>query len=144
MAAKREKELTEGDFEAHPVWQYTDVEAGLVAPRLKQGAAPLLSLVSTLFTAADGRIFKGFGVTTKAALLGLTLFSGGRQVPLHFGRAVPTRHALDSAYRRLGTTPEQLFPLHYRAIPTLTHRPVWDTVDSFTFQDPDLSVQSVR
>jgi hypothetical protein len=144
MTTKRETELTESDLDAHPVWQYADVETGLVSPRVKRGSAPLLSLVSTIFTAANGHTYRGFSVTTKIALLRLTLFHGGRQVELHFRGHVPTANEVQEAYRALGTTQEGLFPVHFRAVPPLKHKPIWDSVDSFSFQALDGSIQEVR
>ena len=139
---KKREQLTESDFAQAPVW----VAAGgdEYAPREKRGAAPLLSLVSTQFTAADGSAFRGFGLSTKVALVAPIIFAKEVQVPLHFGNKEPTAEDLAKAYELLNSSPERLFPLSVTIEPPLKYKPVWAEFLSFTYQGSDGSIHEVR
>ncbi len=130
-------ELTSGDFEAHPVWVALNNDFREYEPRQKKGSAPLLSLVSTSFLSADGTEYSGFGTVTKLAWVNPVLFVGQEQVPIHFSKGQPTEVELTATYAKLKKTPTSLFPISFEINVPVKYKPVWTTVESFTFWSLD-------
>ncbi len=126
-------DLTLTDLQSSPIWEAIDQEFRIYRPRTKKGSAPLLSLVLTRFTAANGREYFGFGTVTKLALVSPTLFTENGQVPLHLGEVEPTREDILANYAALGQDREGLFPITFEIQAPVKYPPAWTTVEAFSY-----------
>lgn len=105
-------EITLADLEAHAVWVFCNApKTDDVAPYEKKGPIPVSAWVRTLLVANDGTEYDGFAMHTKMSLVAPVIVTPGGQVPLYLRDGRPDEAALSQLYRRLGSTPERLFPI---------------------------------
>lgn len=125
---KQITDLTRSDLAAYPIWEFALDEEGTrgqdeatVRPRPDLDVADLeegLLVVRTGFVARDGTPFDGFATPAEDGQLHSvqpTIVAAAGQVRFWFGLKAPEREDLDVAYATLGKTPDELFPLTFRA-----------------------------
>jgi hypothetical protein len=124
---KQVYDLVPADLEAFAVWELALDEEGeegqdeaTARPNLREvDPADGLFVVRAELLAADGTRFDGYlspHAEPDLAFLQPTVVTPERQVGFWFGVRAPTAEALAEAYGALGTTPDRLFPLRFRAL----------------------------
>ncbi|HUF07774.1 MAG TPA: hypothetical protein VMO47_00525 [Rhodothermales bacterium] len=129
-------ELSLQDLAAHPVWVFRDAAVDeTVEPHTKPGPVPLMALIATGFTAADGSTYKGFALHTKVSLVAPVILTAQGQVPLYLPNGRPTSEDLRLSYERLGVSPDQFFPVTITPTVKTRNKPVGDVWESFVYRD---------
>jgi hypothetical protein len=121
--------LTPDDLERFPIWEFTLDEEGeegqdetTVRPRPDLERADPgegMFVVRAEFVTADGTRFDGFASPHEEDHVGYTqptIVTGAGQVNFWFGLFPPGPGVVEAAYRTLGKSPAELFPVRYRAL----------------------------
>lgn len=141
---KQVADLTAADFEQAPIWRYRDPSSREVEPYRNKAGAPLLSLVSTECTTADGSTFPGYAMVTKLWLVGPVVFASGRQISLLRGFDAPTPEDLAEAYAAFGRPAESVFPIQIRPVVSLLRQFMPTAYEGFVYRLPEGRHATVR
>jgi hypothetical protein len=126
---KQVTDLRSDDLAQFPVWEFALDEEGVegqdeetVRPRPdldRADPAEGMFVVQAEFVAADGTRFEGYVSPDEDAEVSFTqptIVTAEGQVRFWFGGVPPRRDELEAAYRTLGKTAAELFPLRYRGL----------------------------
>lgn len=155
-------DLTEADFERHPVWigvhtvdtnepWYDETDEETFRPRLASPPARLsegMLLVKATFRLADGSLHRGFATPAQdaedIATMQPQLFAGGRRFGFWHGMLAVSASEREALYRVLGRVGDRVFPLTFEAAPGLTSDLCRGTVQGFLSYTPDHRVRVER
>ena len=120
---KRLAELTADDFQANPVWEYkgaSDADAMVSSTNLRAMVEDndVVLLAATEFRLADGTKLSGFCSPSDPSGLDYVqpvICTRLGQVAL-WAETLPTRAAVEMAWKPLGKRLDQVFPLQFRCL----------------------------
>jgi hypothetical protein len=141
-------DLTENDLQRFPFWEFALDEEGVeaqdeatVRPVLCDGAidpAGVVLIVRARFTLADGTQFLGHmtvdagdAIDLSIAQPSICLASG--QVGFWFGITAPERQEIDTAYKLLDKTADQVFPLAFESDVAMTIPIIRGSIPGFLY-----------
>ncbi len=141
MIVKNLKELTNEDFEMHPIWHYkkdNGLRTGLkITPftdseedfkkKLEDASVLETFYVKSKFTTYNGRLFYGFCKITnhyksfEISDFAPKIITKKRQINLWYGAITPSNNKLIDIYLDMVINPKDLFPLYVEIIPNIFH-----------------------
>jgi len=143
---KQVYDLTLSDLQASPVWEFALDEEGEegqdeATVRPFEGPLPVdpghgMFVVRARFRLADGTHLSGYlsppvqGDNSVAAVQPIIVMADG-QVMFWYGAFAPTPDAVKAAYRKLGRTPSQIFPVAYESEVPVQGGPVQGELNGF-------------
>jgi hypothetical protein len=145
---KQVYELTQEDFDQHPVWEFAldeECEEGQdeATVRPYPHDPPLdpsegMFVVRASFTLADGTAMNGYltpGVQgdTSMGTLQPIILAGASQVMFWCGIFPPTAEFLAESYQLLGKTAEQVFPVKFSSEAPVAGGPVEGVLEGFLY-----------
>jgi hypothetical protein len=156
---KQVYDLKVADFDRAPVWEFALDEEGdpgqdeaTVRPRpdLRDGVDRRggLFVVDACFVAADGTRFRGYVTPARGGIVDSqpTVITDDGQVGFWYGIVPPNEQTIAEAYRALGRTADQLFPLRFEAAVELARKDdaTAGVIEGFSHRDASDEINHAR
>jgi hypothetical protein len=143
-------ELTIDDLNHCPVWEFALDDEGepgqdeetVRAPGDLTAIDPVdgIFVVSALFTAADGTVFKGYvtpSETGDRVESPAIITDAGKHIPFWHGILEPGPAALEEEYSALAKQPPELFPIRVETLVPVRGDRLYDKIDGFGYFDAE-------
>ena len=138
-------DITIADLEAHAVWVFCNApKTDAVTPYEKKGPIPISAWVRARFIANDGTEYDGFAMHTKVSLVAPVIVTPTGHVPLYLRDGRPDDATVSELYRRLGSTPERVFPIRLSATKKTRNSLGAEVVGGFVYRDQDGVLHEIR